>query len=98
MGIDIRNYVELCDICQRQGKAIRNEELQPIKVGQVFDRIGIDIVGPLKPTTTSKRYIVVTTDYFTKWPKAKALEKADAVSVAWFLYDKIICRHGNAIG
>ncbi|CAG8789615.1 1639_t:CDS:1, partial [Dentiscutata erythropus] len=31
MGRDIRNYVESCDICQRQGKVSRNEELQPIK-------------------------------------------------------------------
>jgi hypothetical protein len=63
-------------------------------VGQAFDRLGIDIVGPLKPTTMGKRYIVVATDYYTKWPEARAIEKADVKTIAWFLYDEIICRHG----
>jgi hypothetical protein len=94
MGIDIKNYVESCDACQRQGKPVRTEEMRPIKVGQAFDRLGIDIVGPLKLTSTKKRYIIVATDYFTKWPEARAIEKADAVTVAWFLYEEIICRHG----
>jgi len=94
MGTDIKKYVETCDICQRQGKPTKNEELRPIKVGQAFDRLGIDIVGPLKPTSTMKKYIIVATDYFTKWPEARAIEKADAITVAWFLYDEIICRHG----
>jgi hypothetical protein len=48
-------------------------------------------VGPLKLTSTKKRYIIVATDYFTKWPEARAIEKADAVTVAWFLYEEIIC-------
>ena len=33
-------------------------------------------------------------DYFTKWPEARALEKADAKEVARFIYEDIICRHG----
>jgi hypothetical protein len=94
MGEDIRKYIETCDTCQRQGKPKQTEVLRPIGVGQAFDRLGIDIVGPLKPTTMGKRYIVVATDYFTKWPEARAIEKADAKTVAWFLYDEIICRHG----
>jgi hypothetical protein len=94
MGEDIRKYIETCDTCQRQGKPKQTEVLRPIGVGQAFDRLGIDIVGPLKPTTMGKRYIVVATDYFTKWPEARAIEKADAKTIAWFLYDEIICRHG----
>jgi Integrase zinc binding domain len=66
MGEDIRNYVESCDACQRQGKPKHVEELRPIGVGKAFDRLGIDIVGPLKLTSTGKRYILVATDYFTK--------------------------------
>ena len=39
MGADVKKYVETCDICQRQGKPTKNEELRPIKVGQAFDRL-----------------------------------------------------------
>ena len=34
-------------------------------------------------------------DYFTRWPEARAVEKANAEIVATFIYEKIICRHGT---
>ncbi|RHZ82377.1 hypothetical protein Glove_109g230 [Diversispora epigaea] len=37
--------------------------------------IRIDIVGLLKQTTMGKKYIMVDTDYFIKWIKARAIEK-----------------------
>ena len=30
----------------------------------------------------------------TKWPEAMAVKRADAITVANFLYNEIICRHG----
>ena len=33
-------------------------------------------------------------DYLTKWPEARAIPDATARSVASFLYEDIICRHG----
>src|SRR4051812_27235452 len=44
---DVWQYVQICDACQRRGKNKRTEPLHPIKVGQPFDRIGMDIVGLL---------------------------------------------------
>ena len=47
MGNDIKEYVRTCDVCQKRQRLIKTEPLHPIKVGQPFDRIGMDIVGPL---------------------------------------------------
>ena len=91
---DIEIYVKSCDSCQRRGKPIGKHELNVIKVVEPFYQIGIDIVGPLPITERNNRYIVTAMDYFTKWPEAKALEKADAKEVARFIYEDIICRHG----
>ncbi len=33
-------------------------------------------------------------DYFTKYPETRALSNANAKSVANFIYEDIICRHG----
>jgi len=33
-------------------------------------------------------------DYLTKWPEAKAIKNAKAETVAKFIYEEIICRHG----
>ena len=92
---DIKEYIKTCDTCQRFGKPERNEILHSIEVGQPFERIGIDIVGPLPETTSKNKYIVVATEYLTKWPEAKALDKANAENVAEFIYEYIICRHGT---
>ena len=38
-------------------------------------------------------YIIVSTDYFSKWPEAAALPNKNAISVATFLYS-LYCRFG----
>ena len=50
MGNDIKEYVRTCDVCQKRQRPMKTELLHLIKVGQPFDRIGMDIVGPLPVT------------------------------------------------
>ena len=95
MGNNIKNYIETCNECQRMGKPKRDLSIIPIKVTGPFDQIGIDFVGPLKISSKGNRYIIVATDYLTKWPEARPLAKATAKEVANFLYEEIICRHGT---
>jgi hypothetical protein len=90
----VQDYVKSCDVCQRQGSAQGQGPLHPISVGNAFDRIGIDIVGPLEITDQGNRYIVVATEYLTKWPEARAIPDMTASTVAKFIYEDIICRHG----
>src|SRR3954453_22101162 len=59
-----------------------------------FDKMGMDIVEPLLMTNRGNKYIVVATEYLTKWPEARALQNAKASSVLSFFYEDIICRHG----
>ena len=68
--------------------------LNPIKVGKAFEMIGIDFVGPLNRTRKGNKYILVVTDYLTKWPEAKAMREATGEKVVEYLYKEIICRHG----
>ena len=60
----------------------------------IFERWGIDIVGPLPQTEDGYRYIVVAIDYFSRWPEARPLTHANARQVAKFIYEEIICRFG----
>ncbi|MCO5609650.1 hypothetical protein L7F22_063880 [Adiantum nelumboides] len=52
--------------------------------------------GPISPAAcnTQSRYIIVATDYVTKWAEAKASRKADAITTAKFLFENIIARFG----
>ena len=51
-------------------------------------------MGPLPVTERGNKYIVTCIDYLTKWAEAKLLPDKSAMQVAWFIYDKIICRYG----
>src|ERR1043166_3093043 len=92
---DIKTYVKSCDQCQRRKKPTNKHELHIIIPKEPFELIGIDFIGPLPITERNNRYIITATDYFTKWSEAKAVEKDNADEVITFIYDELICRHGN---
>ena len=47
--------------------------------------------------TTQNRYILGTTDYFTKWVEAWALSNNTMFSIARCLYEDIMCQYGCPI-
>ena len=55
----------------------------------------LDFVGPVKKTRhTGKRYILVATDYATKWVEARVLRTNSAQETAQFLYESVLTRFG----
>src|SRR5579859_7635928 len=44
-------------------------------------------------TKYGNQYIIVATEYLTKWPEARVLPDAKAISVVPFFYKDIICWH-----
>lgn len=59
-----------------------------------MDKIAIDIVGPLPMSNHGNEYIMVVTDYFTKWVEAYPLENHTAQAVADKLVTEFISRFG----
>ena len=52
----------------------------------------MDLIGPLKKTSTGNRFILTMTCYFSKWVEAFALPDKSAHSVAQAVYTSY-CRH-----
>ena len=76
---DERKYVQACDNCQRMGQLNRLDEmpLQPYLVVEPFHRWALDFVGPINPPPRKKVYILVRSNYMTKWVEVVALVKAN---------------------
>lgn len=76
--MDTLRWVQSCENCAaRKSPKDSRTELAPItEFDCPFDMIGVDIVGPLPETDEGNKYILVFTDYLTKWPEAFALKDA----------------------
>jgi len=86
---DVRGYIRGCRDCQaRKGSTNRKPLwlLQPIKVGRVFDQVGIDLLGPFRKSSQGKTTIIVVTDYASRYAITAALPIGKAGPVAKFLF------------
>ena len=95
MFVDIQHYCKSCPDCamKKSPRTGHRAHLLPIPIESPFHRAGVDGVGPLPVTHSGNRYIVVFTDYFTKWVEAFAVPSIEAEQTARLLLDEIIARH-----
>ena len=64
-----QDYVKKCDQCQSYVPNIHQSGglLNPLSSPWPFGQWGLDIIGPFPRATGNRRYLLVTTNYFTKW-------------------------------
>ena len=94
---DSHAYVKKCDVCQHY--ALNNLRMEmPLHVSLPlvhFEKWRIDHVGLVHPHSSKGMvYIVVATEYFTKWAEAKVVKTNTAAHAATFIYENIISRFG----
>ena len=86
---DVADYCRRCPECQRSGgQREQRAPLMPLPIlGVPFERIAMDIVGPLPRSRAGHKYILVVCDYATRFPEAFPLTQIDAVHIADKLVD-----------
>lgn len=67
--------------------------LQPIPVEGPFDRVAVDVLGPFPTSKRGNKYVVIFSDYFTKWHEAFAVKNADVPTTARLFVEEILCCH-----
>ena len=96
MAEDVATWVRRCDLCARRkpGPGRGKCPMGHKNVGRPFERIAIDIMGPLTQSHDGHLYIMVAECYFSKWAEAYALVNHTAQSVGDKLLENWICRLG----
>ena len=82
---DVAKYCRCCHVCQIAGKpnqTIPPAPLHPIPaIGEPFERVIIDCVGPLPRTRNGNQYLLTIMCAATRFPEAVPLRKVTASSV-----------------
>ena len=97
MRKDVDLWIKGCKECAARSTAGRKRigDLQPIVVGIRFAKVAADILGPItRVRETGNKYILVLTDYFTKYVVTVPLSTITAADVAKAFVEKWILRFG----
>ena len=92
---DVEKYCRQCPEYQLVGRRVTGRApLVPLPiVGEPFEKVAMDIVGPLPRTAQGHRYILVICDYATRYPEEIPLKRFTAPAVAEQLME-LFSRHG----
>ncbi|XP_065901363.1 uncharacterized protein [Dysidea avara] len=81
---DVADYCRRCPECQRTAKGSHRRVplIPPPIMKEPFERIALDIIGPLPRSRRGNQHILVVCDYATRYPEAMPLRSIDAGTVA----------------
>ena len=96
MQKEAQDYAKKCDQCQRFAPNIHQPRgvLNPLFSLWPFAQWGLDIVGLFPKAAGNKRYLLVGTDYFTKWVEAEPLANIRDVNAKRFFWKSIVTQFG----
>ena len=84
---DVVFWISTCQICQRR-KPIVPKPRAPMQIyttGAPYERISMDVCGPLVTTPRNNAYVLVVSDHFTRYTRAFAMPDQQATTVARIL-------------
>ncbi|KAL4152675.1 hypothetical protein QTP88_000508 [Uroleucon formosanum] len=94
---DVIEYIKNCESCQK-GKVANKKVKQPMLItstsSEPFEKIFLDIVGPLVTTLSGNTYILTLQDDLTKYSMGIALPNHQANTIAEAFVTNFVCTHG----
>ena len=92
---DVTTIVRACETCAKRKTARPNRAtLVPIKCGYPFERVYMDMIGPLPLTARGNRYILTMIDGYSKWAEAIPSPSVSATVTARLIVNGWIAQHG----
>ena len=97
MLVAIDHWCRACEECARQKtpkRRVPHPMLSMPVTSTPFEFVGVDVLGPLPRSTHGNRFIVVFSDYCTRWPEAFAIRNQKATTIADSLLE-VVTRYGT---
>ena len=96
MQKEAQEYVKKYDQCQRFAPNIHQPGgvLNPLYNPWPFAQSGLDIVGPFPKAIWNEKYLLVGTDYFTKWVGTEPLANIRDMDAKKFFWKNIVTWFG----
>ena len=93
---DLKRHLKKCFACQTKKDDLEphKQEMIPLESEEVFERVHIDLCGPLTESDGSK-YILVLQDAFSKWIEATAVKDTSAATIIDWLQKEVFKRFGE---
>ncbi|KAI9560556.1 hypothetical protein GHT06_011499 [Daphnia sinensis] len=96
MRTDVTTYVNSCLKCaRRKSFGTSKAPLQPLPpVYRVWERIAMDVVGPIQESIKGYRYILVISDYTSRFVFTFPMKNQSAQTIASIMVNKLITKYG----
>ncbi|CAL9000002.1 unnamed protein product, partial [Prunus brigantina] len=94
---DCIDYSKGCESCQRHGpiQQAPSVPMNPVVKPWPFRGWAMDLIGKIYPASNQQHcFIIVATDYFTKWVEAKPVKSTTSQEIITFIEEQIIQRFG----
>lgn len=92
----VKDYVRSCQDCQTRNFLLVKPAglLQPTKVGSLFEKWAVDLIGPVIKSKDGMRYIIICTEYLSKWVETRPIPNANGEHISKFLIEAIYLKFG----
>jgi len=98
MKAQVEKFIQTCSSCQKK-KLVRVKPKQPMIItdtpADAFDKVSMDILGPLPVTENENEYILTIQDLLTKYSVAVPLIQANSEEIAKAFTQRFICQFGS---
>ncbi|VDI36625.1 Hypothetical predicted protein [Mytilus galloprovincialis] len=93
---DVNLWCKMCLVCQSRKRPARKARggLGQYAVGAPMERIGMDLLGPLPQSRQGNKYILIVSDYFTRWIEAYPIPDIHAHTICRVFIAEFISRYG----